>query len=57
MKAAVFIIDKGLYEMEEKTKILEHIETIKKHYPPENYTMLRETLDYCVSLLKEKIEE
>ena len=42
--------------MEEKARILEHIETIKSHYPPENYSMLRETLDYCVSLLKEKLE-
>ena len=42
--------------MEEKAKILEYIETIKSHYPPENYSMLRETLDYCVSLLKEKLE-
>ena len=57
MKADVFINDKGVFQMEEEAKILEHIETIKKHYPPENYTMLRETLDYCVSLLKEKIEK
>ena len=29
----------------------EMIEAIKGNYPPANYTMLRETLDYCVKLL------
>ena len=40
--------------MEEKEKIKQHISAIQKNYPPENYTMLREALDYCLDLLKEK---
>lgn len=29
----------------------EAIETIKKNYPPENYTMLREALDIAIEIL------
>lgn len=43
--------------MKEKEKIRQHISAIQKNYPPENYTMLREALDYCLELLKEKEEE
>ena len=28
------------------------IETIRSNYPPENYSMLREALDYCLGLLE-----
>ena len=43
--------------MENRELILEHINTLKSHYPTENYTMLRETLDYCIKLLEQKLEE
>ena len=33
----------------------EAIETIKSNYPPENYTMLRESLDMSMELLKKQI--
>jgi hypothetical protein len=39
---------------EEKEKIKQHISAIQENYPPENYTLLREALDYCLDLLKEK---
>lgn len=31
------------------------IEAIKKNYPPENYTILREALDLAIKVLEEKI--
>jgi hypothetical protein len=37
--------------------LLEYISAIEQNYPPENYTMLREALDYCLKILKEKISE
>ena len=43
--------------MEEKEKIRQHISAIQENYPPENYTLLREALDYCLDLLKEKEKE
>ena len=42
---------------DEKLCILEYIDVIEKNYPPKNYTMLREALDYCLEILKEKISE
>ena len=42
---------------DEKLCILEYIDAIENNYPPENYTMLREALDYCLKLLKEKITD
>lgn len=33
----------------------EAIEIIKKNYPPENYTMLREALDLAIECLSEKL--
>lgn len=45
-------------EMEDKKLcILEYIDAIENNYPPEKYTMLREALDYCLEILKEKISE
>ena len=43
--------------MENREVIMNHIATLKSHYPTENYTMLREALDYCIELLEEKLEE
>lgn len=34
----------------------EMIETIRSNYPPENYSMLREALDHCLTLLKADAE-
>ncbi len=36
--------------------LLEYIDAIEKNYPPENYTVLREALDYCLDILKEEVE-
>ena len=33
---------------------LEAIETIRKHYPPENYTDLREALDIAIEVLNKQ---
>lgn len=33
----------------------EAIEAIKKNYPPENYSILREALDLAIKVLEEKI--
>ena len=41
----------------EKEKIKQHISAIENNYPPERYTALREALDYCLKLLKEKIND
>ena len=43
--------------MENREVIMIHIDTLKSHYPTENYTMLREALDYCIGLLEQKLEE
>ena len=45
---------RGDFIMEEK--IPEYISAIEKNFPPENYTILREALSYCIELLKEKNE-
>ena len=34
----------------------EMIETIRSNYPPENYSMLREALDRCLTLLEAEAE-
>ena len=41
----------------EQLSILEYISAIEENYPPSNYIMLREALDYCLSMLKEKEKE
>ena len=41
----------------EHLNILEYIGAIEENYPPSNYTILREALDYCLELLKEKEKE
>ena len=43
--------------MDNREVITIHIDTLKSHYPTENYTMLREALDYCIGLLEQKLEE
>ena len=35
----------------------EMIETIRSNYPPENYSMLREALDHCLTLLDAEAED
>jgi hypothetical protein len=35
--------------------ILEYINAIEQNYPPENYTILREALDYCLEMLRSKV--
>lgn len=36
-------------------RVEEAIKTIKSNYPPENYTMLRETLDMAIEALEKQI--
>lgn len=43
--------------MTDKEKIVEHIKAIENNYPPEQYTMLREALDYCLEMLKERLND
>lgn len=40
----------------DKLTLVEYIDAIEKNYPPENYRMLREALDYCLKLLKAEVE-
>lgn len=40
--------------MKEIVKIKQCISAIQNNYPPASYTLLREALDYCLELLKEK---
>jgi hypothetical protein len=35
----------------------EAIEAIKKNYPPENYSLLREALDIAITLLEKESEK
>ena len=37
-------------------QIEKHIKAIKNNYPTENYTMLREALDYAIVLMEKEIE-
>ena len=41
---------------DDKLAILEYIDAIEQNYPPERYSMLREALDYCLEILKEKVK-
>jgi hypothetical protein len=41
---------------DEILKILEYINAIEQNYPTENYTMLREALDYCLEMLRNKVD-
>lgn len=43
--------------MEDRLLILEYIDAIENNYPPERYVMLREALDYCLEMLKNKLKE
>ena len=40
-----------------REKIKEYILAIEENYPPINYTILREALDYCLVMLKEQEEK
>jgi hypothetical protein len=35
----------------------EAIEAIRKNYPPENYSMLRQALDLAIELMKQQIND
>ena len=48
---------RDLDKKNEHLNILEYISAIEENYPPSNYTILREALDYCLSVLKEKEKE
>lgn len=39
----------------DKLAVLEYINAIEQNYPPEHYVMLSEALDYCLEMLKEKL--
>lgn len=41
---------------DENLNILEYISAIEENYPTENYTMLREALDYCLEMLRNKVD-
>ena len=36
--------------------LLEYIDAIESNYPPENYVMLREALDYCLEMLRKEVK-
>lgn len=38
-------------------KLNEYINSIEKNYPPVNYSMLREALDYCLETLNEQLNK
>ena len=39
----------------EKLLLLEYIDAIENNYPPENYRMLREALDYCLKMMRKQL--
>ena len=42
--------------MDDKLAILEYIDAIEQNYPPKHYVMFREALDYCLEMLKKKLD-